>query len=402
MTKIEISTIQQKIDLIAELIFKNTQKQQTENWHGIYTGEFGWLLFMFYYAKYSKNNKYTSLAEDYAEMLLQQTANLFKLHTFSSGLSGILYLFEFLRENHFIDMDVSDGQPALDNYIVARMRYDIQQKEYDFMHGALGVGLYFLKKGDSNEYIQELIDFLYDTADTDNDRQIFKWESFLKINKNIAVYNIALCHGVSSIIIFLSRVLKSNIVDKRVLEMMTGAINYILSQEIDFSQFGYSFPGYIQKYTPNPLSSSKMRLAWCYGDLGIGLALWQAGKVVQKTEWKEKGLHILLQSTQRRDLAENFVVDAELCHGSAGICMIFRRMFLETNRSEFAEAAAYWLNQTLKFSTFEDGLAGYKTFVVNEWKCNDSLLMGISGIGLMLLSYLHEDEQKWDEMLLLS
>ena len=395
------SLVKQKIDSIAECLFAKIRKKE-EISLGLYSGEFGILLFLLYYSKYTQEDKHVMFTERYAEQLLNQLMQRTYVHTFCSGFSGILYLFDFLRENDFIEIDVNNNQPALDNYLISHMRQDFHLQRYDFMHGALGVGLYFLKKGDSNEYIQELIDFLYDTADTDNDRQIFKWESFLKINKNIAVYNIALCHGVSSIIIFLSRVLKSNIVDKRVLEMMTGAINYILSQEIDFSQFGYSFPGYIQKYTPNPLSSSKMRLAWCYGDLGIGLALWQAGKVVQKTEWKEKGLHILLQSTQRRDLAENFVVDAELCHGSAGICMIFRRMFLETNRSEFAEAAAYWLNQTLKFSTFEDGLAGYKTFVVNEWKCNDSLLMGISGIGLMLLSYLHEDEQKWDEMLLLS
>lgn len=398
----ETSTIQQKIDLIAELVFRHTQEHQTEKLHGIYTGEFGWLLFMFYYAKYSGNRKITSLTERYAETLLKQSMSTFQIHTFSSGLSGILYLFDFLRENHFIDIDVSDAQPYLDNSIITHMRRDIRQKNYDFMHGALGAGLYFLKKGNAIEYIRELVDFLYDTAEISTDRKIFKWESIMKIDKDIAVYNLALCHGISSIIIFLSRVLKSNIVDEKIIEMLTGAINYVLSQEIEFSQFGYSFPSYIYKNVPNVLSNSRVRLAWCYGDLGVGLSLWQAGKAVKKTEWKEKGLQILLQSTQRKDLAENFIIDAELCHGSAGISMIFRRMFIETNRHEFAEAAAYWLEQTLNFSTFNDGLAGYKTFIVSEWKCNYSLLTGISGIGLALLSYLHGDEQNWDEIFLLS
>ena len=63
----ETSTVQQKIDLIAKYIFSNTKEQQTETWNGIYTGEYGWLLFMFYYAKYSDSKKYTSLTEKYAE-----------------------------------------------------------------------------------------------------------------------------------------------------------------------------------------------------------------------------------------------------------------------------------------------------------------------------------------------
>jgi|GEM_PF-4247298 len=36
------------------------------------------------------------------------------------------------------------------------MRQDMQYQYYDFMHGALGVGLYFLKKSAHPEYIQEL------------------------------------------------------------------------------------------------------------------------------------------------------------------------------------------------------------------------------------------------------
>lgn len=82
--------------------------------------------------------------------MVEELTTNFQLHTFSNGLSGILYLFEFLRENKFIDIDVSDVQPILDNYIVGKMRLDIQQKNYDFMHGALGVGFHFLKRGDAN------------------------------------------------------------------------------------------------------------------------------------------------------------------------------------------------------------------------------------------------------------
>ncbi|MDR0230817.1 MAG: lanthionine synthetase C family protein [Dysgonamonadaceae bacterium] len=394
------SIIKQKVDLIAECIFAKIQKTQEESF-GLYSGEFGILLFLFYYSKFSKNKKHILLTENYAENLLEQFAKEVKLHTFCDGFSGISYLFVFLRENRFIDMDVSDVQQLLDNYLITRMRQDIRQQNYDFMHGALGVGLYFLKRKTNPEYIQELIDFLYQTAEKDTDNKTFKWKSVLNQEEKTVGYNIALSHGMSSIVIFLSRVIKNGTINEKILEMLSGVVNYILAQQIDFLQFGSCFPSYSLETSSPSISGS--RLAWCYGDLGIGVALWQAGKVLNKTEWKEKGLKVLLQSTQRRNLVENYVQDAGICHGSAGIAMIYHRMYFETHCDEFKDATYYWLNQTLNFSCFEDGLAGYKTFMQNGWKCDDySLLTGISGIGLVLMSCISTDLQTWDEMFLLS
>ncbi|MCD7931702.1 MAG: hypothetical protein LUH15_10300 [Tannerellaceae bacterium] len=145
---------------------------------------------------------------------------------------------------------------------------------------------------------------------------------------------------------------------------------------------------------------TKSPLSWCYGDLGLGIAFCQAGTVLRKREWIEEGLKVF-QLTSIRSFEEDNVIDAGICHGSAGIAMIFRRMFCETNYKEFREISLFWLNKTLAFAHFEDGLAGYKTFSNNKWSCDCSLLTGISGIGLVLLSYL-ENEQKWDEMFLLS
>ncbi len=393
-----ISTVKLKLDLIAECILNKIQ-QKEENF-GLYTGGFGILLFLFYYSRYSKNRKYKLLTENYAEELLERFSEETNLHTFCSGFSGTLYLFEFLRENNFIDMNVDKIQNLLDNYLVIRMKQDIRQQNYDFMHGALGVGLYFIRKRTNPKYIQELIDFLYYTAEKDLDNKIFKWESIIEPEKKLIGYNLALSHGIPSIIIFLSRIIKSEVSDKKVIEMLSGAVNYVMLQQKDFSEFGSCFPSYLLKDSQNP--TSKSRLAWCYGDLGIGISLWQAGKALKKTEWKQKGVEILLQSTKRQNYSDTLVIDAGICHGSAGIAMIYNYMFYETHQQEFKEATVYWLAQTLNFSPFEDGLAGYKSFVKDKWECDYSLLTGISGIGLVLLSYLKDKQQAWDEMFLLS
>ena len=395
--------IKQKIDSMAECVFAKLQSMEDESFdYGVYTGKFGILSFLLYYSRFSKTKKHLKITENYAKRIFEQFLLNEKLHTFCSGLSGVLYLFEFLRENDFIDLDVSSAQQILENYLVSRMRENIQQNNYDFMHGALGVGLYFLKKEAYPEYIQELIDFLYETAEKSADNQIFKWKSIVMDKNEVlrSAYNFALSHGMSSIIIFLARVVESGILDEKIKEMLFGAVNYVLSQEKDFSQFGSYFPSYILIDSPDDISKS--RLGWCYGDLGVGLALWQAGKALEKTEWQGKGLTILLKSTQRRDMFDSLVIDAGICHGSAGIALIYRRMYMETGRDEFREATQYWIDQTLNFSSFKDGLAGYKTFEKEGWKCDYSLLTGISGIGLVLLSYLENNQQTWDELFLLS
>ena len=217
---------------------------------------------------------------------------------------------------------------------------------------------------------------------------------------NLQGYNLALSHGISSIIIFLSRIVKNGMINEKINEMLHGAVSYVLSQEKDIIQFGSYFPSFIFKESPK--SVSKSRLAWCYGDLGIGLALWNAGKAIDKVEWKEKGLEVLLHSTQRRTFDESLVVDAGICHGSVGIVMIYRRIFFETLCEEFKNASEYWITQTLHYSRFENGLIGYKAFIKGEWVCDYSFLMGVSGIGLVLLSFLQDDQQNWDEMFLLS
>jgi len=112
----------------------------------------------------------------------------------------------------------------------------------------------------------------------------------------------------------------------------------------------------------------------------------------------------LLHASQRRDLKDNYVMDACFCHGTSGIAHVFNRMWRETGMDECKHAAAYWIEQTLDMAKFTDGLAGYKTWQggVLGYETRYGLLEGIAGIGLVLLSYYYEIEPTWDECLLLS
>ena len=188
--------------------------------------------------------------------------------------------------------------------------------------------------------------------------------------------------------------------DDKTIKMLSGAVNYVLSQQKDFNQLCSYFPNYIINNSQKPISKS--RLAWCYGDLGISMALLQAGKAIDNPSWIEKGIEVLLQSTLRQKYEDSLVMDAGICHGSVGLAIIYRRIYLETGLKEFIKASNYYLIKSLQMASFEDGLAGYKTFEIDGWKCDYSFITGIAGIGTGLLSFLTEDKQTWDEILLMS
>ena len=392
--------VETKLNLIVKCIQNKIEEFDlitNYNLSGLLNGDFGIILFLLYNAHYFEKSKDKDLIDKFIIKRLNNIGNN-KLYSFSSGISGILYLFDFLKEKELLNIDISEIQNPLHNYIIQGMKVDMEKNSYDYLHGPLGVALYFLKINSCNNEINLFIDYLYNIAEKDFNNHIFKWKSLLLPIKKIG-YNISLSHGIASLIIFFSRILKIGTKNPYVETMLHGAINYVLSQEIDFTLYGSFFPSWIIESSP----PEKSRLSWCYGDLGIAIALWQAGKATNNIKWKNKALTIFQKSTYRTDLMNERIIDAGLCHGTAGVSMIYRRMFLETEIEIFRNASKYWMEQTLNMAHFGDGLAGYKSFnSAGKWENDYSLLMGVTGIGLFINSYLRDDSQAWDEILLLS
>lgn len=73
-------------------------------------------------------------------------------------------------------------------------------------------------------------------------------------------------------------------------------------------------------------------------------------------------------------------------------------MYQETHLDIFRETSLYWLSETLNMSKYEDGIVGYKSD--GEKKSLD-LLNGVAGIGLVILSFLSEQDMFWEDLLLL-
>ena len=389
-----------KVHEIAQILATNLETPDIKNSGiGLYTGKLGILLFLAHYAKYfpTKQN-HQKLNQCLEECCNNLCNDVIYMHTFCSGLAGAMSSLRLMNENSLIDLDMSEIEIQYKPIMLQQMKIFLHKNpgNYDFMHGALGIALHYKTDPD---FIETLVAWLNENAN--RDKGFTKWPSILNDKGKIG-YNIALSHGMSSIILVLSRLYKSGIQQKQIKELVSSTIDYILSQELNRSIYGCCFPS---QSTENGDEIYKSRLGWCYGDLGIAVALWQAGKIFNRQDWQDKAVDIMLFTTQRRDPKDNNIIDAGLCHGSSGVAMIFKYMYNETEDERFAETAQYWTDVTLDLAYHQDGLAGYKKFtleVTPPWKTSYTLLEGISGIGLNLLSLLDiKQRSKWMELFLL-
>jgi len=392
----------QKISEIYETINKLTNENKEI---GLLNGMSGISLFNFYYSHYVKQEEPCNIALNIIGHVFDKIAKKNIYHTFCTGLGGVGWTIEHLIQNNFMDGNTNEILKESDEYLFGKMLYDIKNNNYDFLHGAIGNGLYFLNRlsnPESETYLIQLIDELEKLSIKEKDGSI-KWESIvLDANEEPKkVFNLSLSHGMASIIAFLAKSYSKNIHKDKAKFLIEGAVKFLLKYKLDTNTYHSNFPSWVC----NNEELSGSRLAWCYGDLGIAVALYQAAKALQNNDWEKIALEVLLHSTTRKDVQKEGVLDAGLCHGSTGIAHIYHRMYLNTGIEQFKDSSGYWFDVTLKIAKYNDGLAGYKAFRTEKYggpTKEYGVLEGIAGIGLALISAVSDIEPKWDECLLLS
>lgn len=395
-----------KLKEIIDLFFIENNKSIE---YGLLSGSIGYSLLLLYYSKEFKDEAFLNKGIDIIEDIFSDIEETkYPIFSFCNGLAGLGWFLNHIKENKLLDVDVNQISEEIDDILFESMKNELQLNHWDFLHGGLGIGFYFLTRSKYSDSALEKIDYLlsyFENSAEIEDEKWLKWSSVLSIETKEIGYNISLSHGISSIAALMTKMYKENIFPERTSKLAKGALEYILKQEIDVNIYGSYFPIYSKEY--NYGKTSKSRLGWCYGDLGISIVLLNAGRTFKNECWEKKAIEVLLYAAkERKDLNSNMIFDAGLCHGAVSVAHIFYRAWWVTNIEEFKDAAKYWYEQVLLMSTFKDGLAGFKSYTridnkidyVNEM----GLLEGVSGIGLSILSYITNTEPTWDECLLLS
>ncbi len=393
---------------------------------GLLTGLAGEAIFLYQYGRTFASDRHENLGFLALERTLRMVEKGFSWPSFASGLAGIRWALHYLAAQQFIrpiDAAALDGiEPYLQNFAAERFAAG----DYDVLHGGLGMvmtadggqktadqGERRKAKGERKIKEQRLPGAYHTNTfplfHTLQQLAITTADGITWLSKNpktdIPEINLGLAHGIPSILLLLSQELisdrrepissRSEPISERSesITLVAKGVEFLLSTKLDKSTNGSVFPHRIVDGKPDQPG----RLAWCYGDPGVGQALWQIGANCGRSDWQEEGLEILRRAAKRTDARANRVYDACLCHGTAGLALLFYKLGMLTGHEELLDAAAHWMRATLDHGLNSGGSAGYLYLTTgNRYVSNFSLLEGISGTGLAILSLLEPDAMGWE------
>ncbi|WP_106828187.1 lanthionine synthetase C family protein [Parabacteroides pacaensis] len=371
---------------------------------GLHAGTSGIALFFAYYSRIIlKKNNISPRVMEILEHNIECIDSGKHLHTICDGISGFGWLCEHLRKLGMLTKRDITFLDDLDPFLYKMMMIDIKQGNYDYLHGALGVGIYLLSRLDKKYvflYLDDLLTELEKSA-IECENGATKWISVLTHETGEKGYNISLSHGMSSIAAFFIRLYRLNYETNRVKKLLIKTITYILDQ-ITYVEGNIS---YFPLFSKENSKSSFSRLGWCYGDLGIAHVLLQSAIILKNQEWRNIALQILHHNSNRRNLQENRIWSTGLCHGSSGIAYIYLNLYMYTLDRKFVKTSDFWINVTKNNIKYDCGILKFRVLDTDRFekmRSSYTLLDGISGIGLSFLSHLKNDENDWSESLLLS
>ncbi len=348
-------------------------------------------------------NHQLGLPQDDAERFLDETLD--EIHhnclmsTYCNGLAGIGIGLILLNEKDFIELE-AEALNNFDAYLSRAMASFTAQGNFDLLHGATGIALYFTKRSDTaietsrealTAYITSIKKALVKT--TGDDGTEYSW-CRMKPDFSQEERNISMSHGLSGIANVLAQIYARHILpkteEKKVKEMIEALTRTILAQRIKFTKYRSAFPSY---YKSSDEHSRFSRLAWCYGDLGILATLAIIAETNGNSSLSARIEPLVLAETTRRRIEQTLVHDACVCHGAAGIYAYFRQA-----SSRFSDCVAlhdaerYWKDYILALPV--DRLC-YDP-ISKSYNKQYNILNGYAGIAMSLL----DDNSVLDKLLL--
>ncbi|MFT4927846.1 MAG: lantibiotic modifying enzyme [Phenylobacterium sp.] len=332
----------------------------------------------------------------------------------SAGLSGQGWFLEYLNQGQGEDYD-DELCEEIDNLLHSSLSVDEWLGEIELILGLGGIAIYAARrqlKSASTELFERLLSH-YEQALTQISDTTSSWTQpakshyrFDQENPDKAEFNLGLAHGVPGIIAAILPALNIPKLHQRAKLLLQQSCDWLLEQELAAESEGKArvscFASACGEHDNGGNSyNSGSRLGWCYGDLTIALTLSRVGKALQHSGYIEKARQISLHAATR-DKTQGMVYDAGLCHGSAGLVLIFQLLDQQLNEPKLAQAANRWLDYTLDLYR-QKGLEGLYAWtpLEQDYKEDTGLLMGFGGVGLCLLSALGE-EADWVDCLLMA
>ncbi|MBB5621617.1 lantibiotic modifying enzyme [Pedobacter cryoconitis] len=367
------------------------------------SGNLGLVLFHYYYHKVTKDDRSEERALEILQNIVDRVdtdSSSLSNYTLSYGLSGLGIVLDHLSTQGFISYE-NEESIEMDQLIYEWAHEMIHEEDSEFLHGAMGAISYLSKNQDkefNQKYIKVLLEALSAKAIHTESGSIY----FDLFNKMVPEYpkdtiNLSLSHGLCGIILVLLELLKRGADEPSVKPLIQKALQFLEEHitPVDFSNKIYCYSDIVIFSTYKEKRNT--RLAWCYGDINMALVFLTAGKLFNDAHYTEIGNKIGITTLSRKDFDQTFIKDSQFCHGAAGMTQVYYRFHKLTGNPKYLEGRDYWLQKTIDMVELEIDSNYYDT------KGNTGeLLEGLTGVGLVLLSAIAEEELTWDNLLILS
>jgi len=353
-------------------------------------------MFQFYGEERYKESTYELVSEIINDInLLSNSGSL-------SGVAGVTWMLQHLVNINFIAFsELEEYILTLTNKIVENINLDSSNKNYDLMHGLLGQLITLKSIHQSNKLyhpeilllLEKSIHYFADIASHSSCGTKLYWLNPFEEGNVVT----GMAHGMASIIWYLSDIINDNILSPPEKDLAISLINKSATWLVESSleQEGEKLK------TPNKIylkdqAKKKYSLAWCHGSLGVAIAFVKAGKILRNDSLFNTGLSIA-ESASEITLEYSSIhqgqgkIDSTFCHGTYGVFLIFYLLYEQTESSKLKSAYQYWLQQILdNFTSTEKYYNLNYAYPDNgkmKWNVAPGLLTGLSGNGLVLLTY---------------
>jgi lantibiotic biosynthesis protein len=273
--------------------------------------------------------------------------------------------------------------------------------DYDLIAGLVGFGVYALERGPAGQPLATAV--LDELARRARPRDGgLAWHTPASVlpvwhDAPEGYWNLGLAHGLPGVVGLLARFVAADVEAARARELLAGAMAALLAAERPFAAWITGGPD----ATAGAPTRGPERLAWCYNDLGAVFALLAAAQATGDSTWRGEALALASSCAARGD-AQARIDETCLCHGALGVAHLFARLHHATGDTELRAAALRWLDRGLALRN-DRPIAGFPFRLPGDreaWHPDSSILTGVSGVALVLHSFITAVEPSWDRLLL--
>jgi hypothetical protein len=327
------------------------------------------------------------------------------------GFPGVAWAADVV--DHLLDADEEDRGEDVDAAVLRLLsRADRWSAPYDLVVGLTGLGVYALQRCPRPAAIECLrrVVVLLDECARQDEHGSYWWTPPAEIlgEESREQYpsgrvDLGVAHGLAGTVAFLGVCCGAGIERTTARPLLDGAVNWLLAHSIP-TDAGPTFPVWVAPgEQPTPARS-----AWCYGDPGIAAALLLAARGAGSAAWEEEAVALARRAAER-PASETGVVNANFCHGAAGLAHLYNRLYQATGVPELGRASLYWLERTLGF--YRRARCAGSSWVQGNWDpgrrdlwtwTGTDLVEGAAGIALVLLAAATSVEPTWDRVFLIS